>query len=199
MSNTLGASCSSHCRATCAGVIPRRAAVWMTTGLVSTGLSGPRGQPRGAERHERDAAAQALLENRGPVAEGGVEQVLHADDAGACRGVPELVEADVTQAYPGNQALVAGRYHRGQLVIEARVDPPAAGQAQVHRGELADPQAAQVVLDGLAQLVRIARRVAGATVVGPDRDLADDRQPAGVGVERFADEVVDHAGAVVLG
>src|SRR6185437_10939230 len=109
------------------------------------------------------------------------------------------VEADVAQACPGDQALVAGRYHRGQLVIEARVDPPAAGQAQVHRGELADPQAAQVVLDGLAQLVRIAGCEAGAAVVGPDRDLADDRQPAGVGVERFADQVVDGAGTVVLG
>ena len=47
MSSTLGASCSSHRRATCAGVIPRRAAVRTTTGLVSTGLSGPRGQPSG--------------------------------------------------------------------------------------------------------------------------------------------------------
>jgi len=169
----------------------------MTTGLVSTGLSGPRGQPSG--QNERDAPAQALLENRGPVAEGEVEQVLHADDAGACRGVPELVEADVTQAHPGDQALVAGRHHRGQLVIKARVDPPAAGQAQVHRGELAGPQAAQVVLDGVAQSVRIAGPEDGAAAVGPDRDLADDRQPVGVGPERVADQAVDHAGAVVLG
>jgi len=51
----------------------------------------------------------------------------------------------------------------------------------------------------LAQLVRIAGRVAGATVVGPDRDLADDRQPVGVGPERVADQAVDHARAVVLG
>jgi hypothetical protein len=127
-----------------------------------------------------------------------VEQVLHADDAGACRGVPKLFEVDVARAYPGDQALVAGRHHRGQLVIEARVDPPAAGQAQVHRGELADPQAAQVVLDALAQTVRIAGPQDGA-VVGPDRDLADDRQPVGIGPERVADQVVDHARAVVLG
>jgi hypothetical protein len=87
----------------------------------------------------------------------------------------------------------------GQLIIEARVDPPAAGQAQVHRGELADPQAAQVVLDALAQTVRIAGPEDGAAAVGPDRDLADDRQPVGVGPERVADQAVDHAGAVVLG
>ncbi len=47
MSSTLGASCSSHWSATRVGVIPSRAAVWMTTGLVSTGLSGPHGQPSG--------------------------------------------------------------------------------------------------------------------------------------------------------
>ena len=53
-----------------------------------------------AERHERDAAAEALLEYGGPIAEGEVEQVLHADDVGPCHGVPELVDTDVTQAYP---------------------------------------------------------------------------------------------------
>jgi uncharacterized membrane protein YbhN (UPF0104 family) len=152
-----------------------------------------------AERHERDTPAEALLENRGPTAEGEVEQVLHADNVGPGHGVPELVQADVAQAYPGDEALVAGRDHRRQLVIEPRVDPPATGQAQVHRSELPDPQAAQVVLDALAQLVRIAGRRDGAAVVWPDRDLADDGQPVGVGVERFADQVVDDAGAVVLG
>jgi hypothetical protein len=49
------------------------------------------------------------------------------------------------------------------------------------------------------QLVRIAGREDGTVIVSPDRDLADDRQPAGVGVERFADQIVDDAGAVVLG
>ena len=47
MSRMLGASRSSHCRATCADVAPRRAATRLTTGLVSTGLSWPRGQPSG--------------------------------------------------------------------------------------------------------------------------------------------------------
>ncbi len=113
--------------------------------------------------------------------------------------MPELVEAGVTQAYPGDQALVAGRHHRGQLVIEARVDPPATGQAQVHRGELGGPQAAKVVFDAFTQLVRIAGPEDRTAVVSADCDLADDRQPVGVGIERVADQVVDHAGAVVLG
>jgi len=41
-----------------------------------------------AERHERDAAAEALRQNRGPAAVGEVEQVLHADDVSPGRGVP---------------------------------------------------------------------------------------------------------------
>ncbi len=54
-------------------------------------------------------------------------------------------------------------------------------------------------MDLLAQVVPIAGREDGAAVGWPDRDLADDRQPVGVGAERFADQVVDDAGAVVLG
>jgi hypothetical protein len=49
-----------------------------------------------------------------------VEQVLHAGDLGAVRGVPELFEADVAQADTGDQTLVAGPDHGGQLIIEAR-------------------------------------------------------------------------------
>jgi hypothetical protein len=108
--------------------------------------------------------------------------------------VPELFQADVAQAYPGEEALVAGRHHRGQLVIEACVDAPVTGQAEVNRCQLADPQAAKVVFDAFPQLVRIVEREDGTAVVPPDRDLADDRQPVGVGVERLADQIVDDAG-----
>jgi len=76
--------------------------------------------------------AEALLQNGGPAAVGEVEQVLHADDAGPGRSLPELSEADVTQAYPGDESRVAGRHHRGQLVIEAGVDAPVTGQAMAH-------------------------------------------------------------------
>jgi len=54
--------------------------------------------------------------------------------------------------------LVAGRRHRAQLVVEAWVDAPATGQAQVHRCELADPQASKVVLDVLALSVDVRWR-----------------------------------------
>jgi hypothetical protein len=113
--------------------------------------------------------------------------------------VPKLFEADIAEANPGDQALVAGRHHRGQLVIETRIGPPVAGQAEVSRSELADPQAPKVVFDFLAEKVRIVEWEDGTVIVSPDRDLAHDRQPAGVGVERFADQIVDDAGAVVLG
>ena len=61
---------------------------------------------------------------------------------------------------------------------------PSPGSRKVDRGEPADPQAAQVVLDTLTQLVRIIERQDGTGLVAPDRDLTDDRQPVGVGVER---------------
>src|SRR6516165_9871791 len=130
MSSTLGASCSSHWSATWAGVIPRRAATWATTGLVRTGFCWPR----------------------------------------------------------GDQALVAGRHHHGQLVIKARADAPVAGQAEVDRCQLAEPQAAEVVLDAVAQLVRVVEWKDGTAVVSPDRDLANDRQPVRIGIERLADQ-----------
>jgi hypothetical protein len=47
--------------------------------------------------------------------------------------------------------------------------------------------------------VRLVEGEDGPAVVSPDRDLADDRQPVGVGIERFADQVVDDTGPVVLG
>jgi predicted MFS family arabinose efflux permease len=75
--------------------------------------------------------------------------------------VPQLFEADVAQAYPGDEAIVAGRHHRGQLVIEACADAAVTGQPEVDRGELADAQAAQVVLDALTQLVRFVEREDG--------------------------------------
>jgi hypothetical protein len=63
-------------------------------------------------------------------------------------------------------------------------DAAVTGQAEVEGCELADPQAAKVVLDALAQLVRIAEREDGTAVGSPDGDLADNRQPVGIGEER---------------
>jgi hypothetical protein len=47
--------------------------------------------------------------------------------------------------------------------------------------------------------VRIVEREDDTAVVSPDRDLADDRQPVGVGVERVAEQIVDAARAGVPG
>lgn len=116
---------------------------------------------------------QQASEHRGGAAVGEVEQVLHADDGGALRGVPELFEGDVAQADTGDQSLVAGP-DCGQLIIEGRVDPAVAGQTKVDRDQLADPQAAEIVFHALAQLVWIVVRDDGARVVPADRDLADE-------------------------
>ena len=60
--------------------------------------------------------------------------------------------------------LVAGCDHSGQLVIEPCVDAAVAGQPEVNGGQLIDPKAAKVVLDALAQLVRIVEREHGTAV-----------------------------------
>jgi hypothetical protein len=120
-----------------------------------------------------------------------MEQVLHADDVRASRGMTQLPEADIAQADPRDQALGTRRHQGGQLIIETGTDAAVTGQAEVDRGELAHPQAAEVVLDALAQLARFAGRELSASPVAADRDLADDRQSVRVGVERFANQVVD--------
>jgi hypothetical protein len=84
-------------------------------------------------------------------------------------------------------------------LLRPRVDAAVAGQAEIDRRQPVHPQAAEVVFDALAQLAWIVVRGGGAGVVRAGCDLADDRQFTRIGVQRFADQVVDHAGAVVLG
>ena len=113
MISTLGASWSSHCRATCAVVTPRRAAIWMTTGLVSTGLSEPRGQPSGQN------GTNAIPRLRHSWRIGALRRSARWNmfctqtmrvPAAACRSCPRLT---LLQAHPRDQALVAGRHHHG--------------------------------------------------------------------------------------
>ncbi len=125
-----------------------------------------------------------------------MEQVLHADDVGPRRSMAQLPEADVAQHDPRDQVLIARRHQGGQLIIEARIDAVVTGQAEVHRRELAHPQTAQIVRDARAQLARFSGLAPGGQPAA-DCDLADDRQLVRVGVERFADQVVDRA--VLLG
>jgi hypothetical protein len=93
----------------------------------------------------------------------------------------------------GDETLGAGLDHGGQVIVEPGVGAARARHAEVDRGQLADPQAAEVGFDARAQLTCVVAAVA------EDPDLADDRQLGRVGVERFADQVVDHVRAVVLG
>jgi hypothetical protein len=91
------------------------------------------------------------------------------DREGRCRDC--VADAGLTpletdrQAYPRDETIAAGRRHRGQLVVEACVDAPATGQAQVHRCELADPQASKVVLDVLALSVDVRWRASLPAVI----------------------------------
>jgi hypothetical protein len=132
MSSTLGASCSSHWSAACAGDTEASGRPYHRRAREDRVILTARPAER-TERHECNATAEALLQDRGPAAVGQVEQVLYAGNAGTGRGVLQLSEADVTQAYPGDQALVAGRDHRGHLVIETGIYLSVAGQPQVNR------------------------------------------------------------------
>ena len=94
--------------------------------------------------------------------------------------MPELFEADVAQADTGDETLLTGADHGGQLIIEARLHVAGTGQTKVDRGQLVDPQAAEIVFDALAHLARI---VGDDGAGGPlDCDLADDRQLTRIGV-----------------
>src|SRR6185437_1625154 len=104
------------------GVAPRRAAVLLTTGLRSTGLASPRGQPSGQKgtnaiprlRHSCRTGA-ALRSARWNMFCTQTTSV----PAAACRSCPELTLLSPT---PRDQALVARRHQGGHLVIEACVD-----------------------------------------------------------------------------
>ena len=96
MRSTFGATEQPR-RATCAGVTSRRAA---SRDYRAGEYRFPAARPaQRAERHERDAAAEALREDRGFAAVGQVEQVLHADDLG-CDGAQQLVEATLLSPTP---------------------------------------------------------------------------------------------------
>src|SRR5205807_4622075 len=101
--------------------------------------------------------------------------------------------------YRSDQAVVAGRDHRCELVVEERVRRRASCQSEVDYSELADAEGPQVVFDALAELLRLIVEEGAASAVAASADLADQDQPGIVGVERFVDELVHHVGAVVLG
>src|SRR2546430_15976509 len=83
-----------------------------------------------------------------------MELVLHARDVREATGVQQVLEGDVAQANRRDQPVVAGRGHRGQLVIEEPVGPGRAHQPQVDDWQRVEIESPQVVLYAALQLVR---------------------------------------------
>ena len=114
----------------------------------------------------------------------------------------ELLEGDVADADAGDLPLVAQRDHLGELAVEIDVFTVGlvAGveQPQVHRAELLDLEAAEVVLHAGAELLGPLRRNPGAVGVPVGADLADEHQVVGVWVQGGVDELVGDVGSVVL-
>ena len=88
MSRTLGASRNSHWSATCAGVIPSRVAVRVTTGLVNTGLSRPRGQPSGQNGTNAMPRLRHSARTGVPLRSARWNRFCTPNDVGARHGVP---------------------------------------------------------------------------------------------------------------
>jgi hypothetical protein len=107
-------------------------------------------------------------------------------------GVPSMIEPGPMRQSPPRRA---GR----QLVVELLAGRPCVGQPQVDRGQLPHAQGAQVVLDAPAQLIGLAVGQPPPGLVAACPDLADQRQRIRVGKQRLPDELVSHAGTVVLG
>ncbi len=70
--------------------------------------------------------------------------------------------------------------------------------AQVHHLQHVEPQVTQIVLDGLGQFSGRHGRQPVAFLVTAGADLGDNAQIVGVGVERFADQLIGHMGAIEI-
>src|SRR6266567_6005305 len=151
ISRTFSRRLSIQARAIWAGLRPRRAAVAMTRWSPRTGLLIAKAERE--ERHERYAAGIALLEHghRGPVCQ--VHRSLHAGDVSDGERAKQMVAGDIAKA-DAAQPVVSRFHHNGELVVEPLVRHGAVHQSQVERGELADCQGPQVVLDSLPELGR---------------------------------------------
>ena len=66
-------------------------------------------------------------------------------------GMLELAKADVAEPDPGDETVVAGGHHRGQLVIEAGADAPVTGQP-TWREPRANAELMAAREDGLSRL-----------------------------------------------
>ena len=109
-----------------------------------------------------------------------------------------MLTGDVAEADAADQPVVTGLHHHGQLVVESLAGPGVVHEAQVHRREMIDGQAPQVVLDSLPELHRRIRAQHPARPVAARADLADQRQPLRIRVQRRPDELVRDVRTVVL-
>ncbi len=149
-----------------------------------------------------DAGVQHRL--RRPIDE--VVGVLHAHDLGAVQRDSQMFGHDTAQPDAADQPFVAGLDHRGELSVEQfsvdlRRGVGVGGlvvDAEVDRGETVGPQRLQILLDGGTQLVGLLRGQPRSSVVALGADLAHQRQISGVGVQRFADQLIGHIRSVEL-
>jgi len=105
---------------------------------------------------------------------------------------------DVAETDAVDQAFVAGSDYRGQLRVESFLRHGIVYEAQVHRCEPIHAERCEVLLDAQAELIRLVVRQDGAGVITAHRDLAYQRQPGRIRVQRLMDQFVYDARAVVL-
>src|ERR1700737_4129433 len=101
-----------------------------------------------------------------------MELVLYARYVREATGVEQVLEGDVAQSNRRDQPVVAGRGHRGQLVIEEPVGPRRAHQAEVDDWQCIEIEGPHVFLYAAAQLVRGIGREDAAIRIAPRADLA---------------------------
>ncbi len=143
-------------------------------------------------RHVGDAVAGELVDQGvvGPLRQ--VVMVLHADDFAEPASLGDLRRRDMAEPDVAHQplALQLGEDR------ERRLDRPLRGMmgvehaAKVDQFERIQPQIAQIVLHRLDQFVARKGRIPGSIRTAPRADLGDDDEIVGIGVQRFADQLI---------
>src|SRR6266550_7049616 len=109
-----------------------------------------------------------------------------------------MILRDVAQTDTVDQAFIAGSDQRGNLRVESLVRRGFVYEAQVHGCQPIHAERGEILFDAQAELVRLVERQDAASVITTHRDLAHKRQPGRIRVQRFTDQLVYHAWAVVL-
>jgi hypothetical protein len=152
------------------------------------------------ERHISDAVAAEIVDQRVVVAMRDIVVVLHADDVrdGArLRDLPgrHVAEADMTDE-PLALELGQGGERRLDRALGRPVDVE--HEAQIDDIERVDAEVAQIVMDRARKLGGRHRKVPRRVRAAPRADLGDDDEIVGIGMERFANELIGDVRAVVV-